>query len=69
MLLVVLLPLASAVIASGAWGLALLVALTWALARERKLGFAFELAKHIAAALTVILVARGIGIFITAQLP
>ena len=68
-LLVVLLPLASAVIASGAWGLALLVALTWALARERKLGFAVELAKHIAAALTVILVARAIGIFITAQLP
>lgn len=68
-LLVVLLPLASAVVASAIWGLGLLVALTWALARERRVGFAAELAKHVAAALAVIVVARGIGILITAQLP
>ena len=68
-LLVVLLPLASAVIASGAWGLALLVALTWALARERKVSLAAEMVKHIATALAVILVARGLGIFIAAQFP
>jgi len=68
-LLVVLLPLASAVIASGAVGLGLLVALTWALARERKVSLAAEMVKHIATALAVILVARGLGIFIAAQFP
>jgi hypothetical protein len=67
--LVVLLPLASAVIASAAWGLSLLVALTWALARERRASFALELGKHCAAALAVILASRGIGALITAQLP
>jgi vacuolar iron transporter family protein len=68
-LLVVLLPIASAVVASAAWGLALLTALTWALARERKASFAIELGKHVAAALAVILASRGIGVVITAQLP
>ncbi len=68
-LLVVLLPIASAVIASAAWGLALLTALTWALARERKVSFAVELGKHCALALAVILASRGIGALITARLP
>jgi vacuolar iron transporter family protein len=68
-LLVVLLPLSSAVIASGAMGLGLLVALTWALARERKVSVAGEMVKHIATALAVILVARGLGVFIAAQFP
>jgi vacuolar iron transporter family protein len=68
-LLVVLLPLASAVVASGIMGLGLLVVLTWALARERKGSLAAELAKHIGAALAVILIARGLGIFIAAQFP
>jgi vacuolar iron transporter family protein len=68
-LLVVLLPLASAVIAAGAMGLGLLVALTWALARERKVSLVAEMVKHIATALAVILVARGVGILIAAQFP
>jgi hypothetical protein len=67
--LVLLLPLASAVIASAVWGLSLLVALTWALARERKVSFAVELGKHCAAALAVILASKGIGALITARLP
>jgi hypothetical protein len=68
-LLVVLFPIASAVVASAVWGLALLVALTWAIARERKVGFAAELGKHCAAALAVVLASRGIGAFITARFP
>ncbi len=67
-LLVVLLPIASAVIASAAWGLALLIALTWALARERRVSFAVELGKHCAAAVAVVLASRGIGALITARL-
>jgi hypothetical protein len=38
-----------------------LVALTWALARERKVSFAVELGKHCAAALAVILASKGIA--------
>lgn len=68
-LLVVLLPLASAVIASAVWGLSLLIALTWAIARERSVSFAAELFKHCAAAVVVILGSRGIGAFITARFP
>jgi len=68
-LLVVLLPIAGAVIASAVWGLSLLIALTWVLARERKVSFVAELGKHCAAAVAVILVSRGIGAFITAQFP
>jgi len=66
-LLVVLLPVASAVVASAAWGLSLLVALTWVLARERKASFVPELGKHCAAALAVVLASRGIGVLVTAQ--
>ncbi|HET8569597.1 MAG TPA: hypothetical protein VFM93_11510 [Candidatus Limnocylindria bacterium] len=68
-LLVVLFPIASAAVASAVWGLSLLVALTWALARERKVSFAVELGKHCALALAVILASRGIGAFITARFP
>lgn len=68
-LLVVLLPIASAVIASAVWGLFLLVALTWALARERRASFALELGKHCAAALAVVLASRGIGVLLTASPP
>jgi VIT1/CCC1 family predicted Fe2+/Mn2+ transporter len=67
-LLVLLLPVHWAIAASAAWGLALLSALTWALARERKVSFVVELAKHLTAALTVTLVSRVIGALITARL-
>lgn len=68
-LLVVVFPIASAVVASAVWGLLLLVALTWAIARERKVSFAVELGKHCGAALAVIAASRGIGAFITARFP
>ena len=66
-LLVVVLPTTAAVIASAAWGLGLLVALTWALARERQVSFATELLKHFAAAVAVIATSRAIGAWITAE--
>ena len=68
-LLVVALPIGSAVVASAVWGLSLLVALTWALARERNVSFVTEAGKHVAAALAVILVSRLIGALIAAQSP
>jgi hypothetical protein len=68
-LLVVMLPLARAVVASAVWGLSLLVVLTWAIARERSVSFVAELVKHCAAAVAVIVASRGIGAFITARFP
>jgi VIT1/CCC1 family predicted Fe2+/Mn2+ transporter len=68
-LLVALLPLSRAIVLSAAWGLLLLVALTWALARERKVGFVSEVLKHVGAALAVILVSRGVGVLLAPQIP
>ncbi len=68
-LLVWLLPLGSAIVLSAAWGLLLLLALTWALARERRVSFVSEAFKHVAAALAVILVSRGVGVLFAVQLP
>ena len=68
-LLVIALPIGSAVVASTVWGLSLLAALSWALARERKVSFVTEAGKHGAAALAVILISRWIGALITAQSP
>jgi len=47
----------------------LLLALTWALARERKVSFVSEAFKHVAAALAVILVSRGVGVLLAVQIP
>jgi hypothetical protein len=68
-LLVLLLPITVAVIASAAWGLALLVALTWALARERKVSFTTELFKHCTAAIAVIAASKAIGVWTTSRFP
>jgi vacuolar iron transporter family protein len=68
-LLVWLLPLGSAIVLSAAWGFLLLVALTWALARERRVSFVSEAFKHVAAALAVILVSRGVGVLFAVQVP
>lgn len=68
-LLVLLLPVNWALVASAAWGLSLLTLLTWALARERRVSFAKELGKHFAAALAVILASRAIGAIVTARFP
>ena len=62
--LVLLLPTGSAIVASLAWGLLLLVGLTWALAHERRQPVVPEVLKHVAVALTVILVSVGIGAWI-----
>jgi hypothetical protein len=67
--LFLLLPVGPAVVASAAWGVGLLTLLTWALARERKVSFASELAKHFGLAFAVILASRAIGTFITARFP
>lgn len=68
-LLVVALPTGAAVIAATIWGLSLLVLLTWALARERKVNFAREVMKHVAAALAVIAASRWIGAVISSRAP
>lgn len=65
-LLVVLLPMREAVAAALAWGLLLLCALTYLLARERQVGVVSEIGKHIAVALVVILASRAIGRWILA---
>lgn len=64
MLLVLLLPIASAIVASVIWGLSLLVALTYMIARGRKVSIASEVVKHIAVALVVIFASKGIGLWI-----
>jgi VIT1/CCC1 family predicted Fe2+/Mn2+ transporter len=68
-LLVIVLPVGSAIVTSLALGLGLLVILTWALARERKGSLVAELFKHIAGALVVLLLARGVGTLIASQFP
>lgn len=67
-LLVVALPIASAVVVSVIWGFSLLIALTYILARERRGNVAFEIAKHVSVALVVILVSKAIGMWISAYL-
>jgi VIT1/CCC1 family predicted Fe2+/Mn2+ transporter len=67
-LVVVLLPMASALVVSVIWGLSLIVALTYILARERKVSVTIEIAKHVSVALVIILVSRAIGVWILAHL-
>jgi VIT1/CCC1 family predicted Fe2+/Mn2+ transporter len=66
--LVLALPLAAAVVAAMAWGLALLAALTWLVARRRGVSVPRELWKHLGAAIVVISVSRIIGKLILAQI-
>jgi VIT1/CCC1 family predicted Fe2+/Mn2+ transporter len=49
------------------WGMSLLAALTYLLARHRKVSTMPELGKHLAVALVVIFVSKGIGHWITAH--
>jgi VIT1/CCC1 family predicted Fe2+/Mn2+ transporter len=49
-----------------AWGLALLVGLTWLLARARNVPVIPEIIKHVAVAALVVLVSRAIGTWIRA---
>jgi hypothetical protein len=57
---------AVAVFASLAWGIALLTALSWLVARSRGANVTTEVLKHIAVAAVVIAASRAIGIFISA---
>ena len=47
------------------WGMSLLTALTYVLARHRKVSAISEVAKHLAVALVIIIVSKGIGQWIT----
>ncbi|HXZ26767.1 MAG TPA: hypothetical protein VEG08_02090 [Terriglobales bacterium] len=50
-----------------AWGMALLTALTFFLARSRGIGTLPEVAKHLTVALVILLVSQGIGQWITSH--
>lgn len=63
--LVILLPITSAMIAAGIWGLTLIVALTIVLARERKANAGYEVFKHVIVALVVLLASNFIGEWIS----
>jgi len=54
-------PSAWAVATCIAWGMALLALLTYRLARERGVGAAGEIGKHLAVACAVLLLSRGIA--------
>ena len=54
-----------AAVAGFLWGMSLLTALTWLIARDRNLGVLSEVAKHLAVALVIIAVSRGVGQWIT----
>jgi VIT1/CCC1 family predicted Fe2+/Mn2+ transporter len=67
-LLVLLLPITSAIIVSVIWGFSLLIALTYMLARDRNVSVASEVFKHVAVALMVIIASQGIGAWIPAHI-
>lgn len=67
-LLVGLLPVSIAVEGVIAWGMLLLAALTFLVARERNVGASLEVVKHLLVAATVIIVSKAIGHWISATL-
>ncbi|MBL0311584.1 MAG: hypothetical protein IPP78_02485 [Holophagaceae bacterium] len=67
-LLVGLLPVSVAVGGIIAWGMLLLAALTFLVARERKVGALLEVVKHLLVATSVVLVSSAIGHWISAAL-
>ena len=60
-LLVGLLPVSIAVEGTVVWGMSLLAALTYLVARERKVGVWLEVVKHLLVAVSVIIVSKVIG--------
>jgi hypothetical protein len=66
-LIVVLFRTHVAAIGGIVWGMLLLTVLTYILARHRKVGAMSELGKHLAVALVVVFVSKGIGHWITAH--
>ncbi len=67
-LLVGFLPISIAVESIIVWGMSLLAALTFMVARERKVGVLLEIAKHLLVAAAVIIVSKAIGHWISAAL-
>jgi hypothetical protein len=66
-LIVALFPKQAAVVGGIVWGVSLLTVLTYILARHRKVSAISELGKHLAVALVVVFVSKGIGHWITAH--
>ena len=66
-LIVALLRGPAAVMGGIAWGMSLLAALSWLLARHRKVSATAEVAKHLAVALVIILVSKSIGHWISTR--
>lgn len=66
-LIVALLPLRSAVAASVLWGLVLLAALSWIIARQRRVRAFPEVVKHLLVAVAVIFLSKVLGGWIPAQ--
>jgi hypothetical protein len=66
-LIVALLRGPAAVIGGIAWGMSLLAALSWLLARHRNVSATAEVAKHLAVALVIILVSKSIGHWISTR--
>lgn len=67
-LLVGFLPISIAVESIIVWGMSLLAALTFLVARERKVGVLLEIAKHLLVAAAVIIVSKAIGHWISTAL-
>jgi hypothetical protein len=66
--LIVVLFQGHAAVAGGiVWGMSLLTVLTYVLARHRKVSAISEVEKHLAVALAIIVVSKGIGYWITAH--
>ena len=63
-LFVLTLPIATATIVSVIWGVTLLVALSIVIARQRLVGVASEIAKHLTTAVAVIFISRALGAWI-----
>ena len=66
-LIVVLFQKHAAAVGGIIWGMSLLTVLTYILARHRKVSTMSELGKHLAVALVIIFVSKGIGHWITAH--
>ena len=66
-LIVVLAPSRGVVAASLAWGLALLAALSWMIARQRRVRPLPEVAKHVLVAVAVIFLSQSLGEWIPAR--
>ena len=66
-LIVALLRGPAAVMGGIAWGMSLLAALSWLLARHRKVSATAEVAKHLAVALVIILVSKSVGHWISTR--